>query len=57
MCVNRKKKKQSKMSWRVNQYPSPPTEDYAAFKMNEEKQLARVKEFKQKTDAILQRRK
>ncbi|RUS77823.1 hypothetical protein EGW08_014416 [Elysia chlorotica] len=53
----KKRKKDSKLNWRVNQYPAPPPEDYVAFKMNEEKQLARVKEFKEKTDAILQRRK
>lgn len=55
--VDKRKKKQNKMSWKVNPYPSPPNQDYAAFKMNEEKQLARVKEFKEKTEAILQRRK
>ncbi|XP_012945974.1 leucine-rich repeat-containing protein 27 isoform X2 [Aplysia californica] len=55
--VDKKKKKQSKMSWKVNPYPSPPPQEYAAFRMNEEKQLARVKEFREKTDAILQRRK
>ncbi|GFO13391.1 leucine-rich repeat-containing protein 27-like isoform x2 [Plakobranchus ocellatus] len=53
----KKRKKESKLSWRVNQYPAPPAEDYVAFRMNEEKQLARVREFKEKTDAILQRRK
>ncbi|KAH9505082.1 hypothetical protein Btru_059469 [Bulinus truncatus] len=51
-----KKMKENKMAWRVNHFPSPPTQEYVRFKMNEEKQLARVKEFKEKTDAILQRR-
>lgn len=55
--VDKRKKKMNKMTWKVNPYPSPPPQDYAAFKMNEEKQLARVKEFKEKTDAIIQRRK
>ncbi|XP_013063183.2 leucine-rich repeat-containing protein 27-like isoform X1 [Biomphalaria glabrata] len=52
-----KKKKESKMSWKVNHFPAPPTQDYVRFKMKEEKQVARVKEFKEKTEAILQRRK
>ncbi|CAL1545058.1 unnamed protein product [Lymnaea stagnalis] len=52
-----KKIKENKMSWKVNPYPTPPTQEYVKFKMNEEKQMARVKEFREKTDAILQRRK
>ncbi|XP_059163282.1 leucine-rich repeat-containing protein 27-like isoform X2 [Physella acuta] len=52
-----KQMKESKMAWKVNHFPSPPTQEYVTFKMNEEKQMARVKEFQEKTDAILQRRK
>ncbi|VDI52649.1 leucine-rich repeat-containing protein 27-like isoform X1 [Mytilus edulis] len=47
----------SVLSWKVNPYPEPPPADYVHFKMNEERQLAKVKDFKEKTDAILQRRK
>ncbi|XP_052102134.1 leucine-rich repeat-containing protein 27-like isoform X7 [Mytilus californianus] len=47
----------SVLSWKVNPYPEPPPADYIHFKMNEERQLAKVKDFKEKTDAILQRRK
>lgn len=47
----------SVLSWKVNPFPEPPPQEYIHFKMNEERQLARVKDFKEKTDAILQRRK
>lgn len=54
---SRKKSAASVMNWKVNPYPEPPPEEYANFKMTEERKLAKVKEHKQKTDAIIQRRK
>lgn len=47
----------SVMSWKVNPYPEPPPAEYVNFKMNEERKLAKIKDLKEKTDAILQRRK
>ena len=44
-------------AWKVNPYPEPPPQDYISFKMAQERQMAKVKEKKQKTDSILQRRK
>jgi hypothetical protein len=44
------------MSWKVNPYPEPPAQEYISFKMAEERELAKVKEMKEKTDAILQRK-
>ncbi|XP_052102128.1 leucine-rich repeat-containing protein 27-like isoform X2 [Mytilus californianus] len=55
--VRRQSANNSVLSWKVNPYPEPPPADYIHFKMNEERQLAKVKDFKEKTDAILQRRK
>ncbi|VDI52655.1 Hypothetical predicted protein [Mytilus galloprovincialis] len=55
--VRRQSANNSVLSWKVNPYPEPPPADYVHFKMNEERQLAKVKDFKEKTDAILQRRK
>ncbi|XP_062609001.1 leucine-rich repeat-containing protein 27-like isoform X4 [Saccostrea cucullata] len=55
--ANRKKSASSVLNWRVNPYPEPPPEEYANFKMTEERKLAKVKEHKQKTEAIIQRRK
>ncbi|XP_076436909.1 uncharacterized protein LOC143276282 isoform X2 [Babylonia areolata] len=52
-----RQKPSSVQSWRVNPYPEPPSQEYISFKMAEERQLAKVREMKQKTDAILQRRK
>ncbi|KAL8592142.1 hypothetical protein ACOMHN_033513 [Nucella lapillus] len=52
-----RQKPSSVQSWKVNPYPEPPTQEYISFKMAEERQLAKVREMKQKTDAILQRRK
>ncbi|XP_078310269.1 leucine-rich repeat-containing protein 27-like isoform X6 [Crassostrea virginica] len=54
---SRKKSANSVMNWKVNPYPEPPPEEYANFKMTEERKLAKVKEHKQKTEAIIQRRK
>ncbi|XP_061180067.1 leucine-rich repeat-containing protein 27-like isoform X4 [Saccostrea echinata] len=54
---SRKKSASSVLNWRVNPYPEPPPEEYANFKMTEERKLAKVKEHKQKTEAIIQRRK
>jgi len=45
------------LSWKVNKFPEPPPSEYVTFKMNEERRLAKVKDFKEKTDAIIQRRK
>ncbi|ESO83099.1 hypothetical protein LOTGIDRAFT_236873 [Lottia gigantea] len=56
---NRSKKKsakESKMNWRVNQYPAPPSHDFVDIKMAEERKMAKVKELKERQDAILQRR-
>ncbi|KAK7109701.1 leucine-rich repeat-containing protein 27-like isoform X2 [Littorina saxatilis] len=50
-------KTSSVLSWKVNPYPEPPSHEYLAFKVAEEKQLAKVREMKEKTDTILQRRK
>nr|KAG5687525.1 hypothetical protein BaRGS_034581 [Batillaria attramentaria] len=55
--VNGRRKLSSVQSWKVNPYPEPPPQEYIAFKMQEEKQLAKVREMNEKTDAILQRRK
>ncbi|KAK3589709.1 hypothetical protein CHS0354_021028 [Potamilus streckersoni] len=44
-------------SWKVNQFPEPPPPEYALLKLKEEQKLAKEREFKEKTDAILQRRK
>ncbi|KAK7465170.1 hypothetical protein BaRGS_00037660 [Batillaria attramentaria] len=52
-----RRKLSSVQSWKVNPYPEPPPQEYIAFKMQEEKQLAKVREMNEKTDAILQRRK
>ncbi|XP_078310270.1 uncharacterized protein LOC111134419 isoform X7 [Crassostrea virginica] len=57
MSCSRKKSANSVMNWKVNPYPEPPPEEYANFKMTEERKLAKVKEHKQKTEAIIQRRK
>ena len=46
----------SVLSWKVNHFPEPPSQDYVDFKMNEERKMVKVKELKEKTDAILQRR-
>ncbi|XP_048747713.1 leucine-rich repeat-containing protein 27-like isoform X2 [Ostrea edulis] len=54
---SRKKSANSVMNWKVNPYPEPPSEEYSNFKMTEERRLAKIKEHKQKTDAIIQRRK
>ncbi|KAL5021147.1 hypothetical protein ScPMuIL_000302 [Solemya velum] len=43
-------------SWKVNHFPQPPPAEYVDFKMNEERKLAKVKDLKEKQDAILQRR-
>ena len=48
---------QSIMNWKVNPYPEPPPPEYITEKAKEERHLAKVKELKEKTDAILQRRK
>ena len=47
----------SVLQWKVNPYPEPPGPDYASLRAREERQLAKEKEFKEKTDVILQRRK
>lgn len=47
----------SVLSWKVNPYPEPPPSEYITFKMNEERKIAKVKELREKTDAIIQRRK
>ena len=46
----------SVLGWKVNHFPEPPSQDYIDYKMKEERQVARQKELKEKTDAILQRR-
>ena len=57
-CIARRKSASSSvLDWKVNPYPEPPPEEYVNFKMKEERKLAKVKEHKEKTDAILQRRK
>ncbi|WAR21550.1 hypothetical protein MAR_015524, partial [Mya arenaria] len=48
---------QSVLQWKVNPYPEPPPPDYISLRAREERQLAKEKEFKEKTDVILQRRK
>ncbi|XP_045189207.2 leucine-rich repeat-containing protein 27-like isoform X12 [Mercenaria mercenaria] len=47
----------SVLDWKVNPYPEPPPPDYINQKSKEERLQAKAKEFKEKTDAILQRRK
>ncbi|XP_060599495.1 leucine-rich repeat-containing protein 27-like isoform X10 [Ruditapes philippinarum] len=47
----------SVLDWKVNPYPEPPPPDYVQLRSKEERLQAKEKEFKEKTDAILQRRK
>ena len=47
---------QSVLDWKVNPYPEPPPPQYVSLRSKEERQLAKEKEFKEKTDVILQRR-
>ncbi|KAL4231471.1 hypothetical protein ACF0H5_009048 [Mactra antiquata] len=47
----------SVLDWKVNPYPEPPPPDYISQKTKEERLQAKEREFKEKTDAILQRRK
>ncbi|XP_033756546.1 leucine-rich repeat-containing protein 27-like isoform X4 [Pecten maximus] len=57
-CINRRTSaSNSVLSWKVNPYPEPPPSEYITFKMNEERKIAKVKELREKTDAIIQRRK
>ncbi|OWF51769.1 leucine-rich repeat-containing protein 27-like isoform X3 [Mizuhopecten yessoensis] len=57
-CNNRRTSaSNSVLSWKVNPYPEPPPSEYVTFKMNEERKIAKVKDLREKTDAIIQRRK
>ncbi|XP_052226803.1 leucine-rich repeat-containing protein 27-like isoform X2 [Dreissena polymorpha] len=47
----------SVLDWKVNPYPEPPSADYVSLRAREERQMAKEREFKEKTDIILQRRK
>ncbi|XP_050399386.1 leucine-rich repeat-containing protein 27 isoform X1 [Patella vulgata] len=53
---HKKPVKENVKNWRVNQYPEPPAHDFVDIKMAEERKMAKVKEFKERQDAILQRR-
>ncbi|XP_067657076.1 leucine-rich repeat-containing protein 27-like isoform X4 [Haliotis asinina] len=54
---DRRKSGSSVMSWKVNQYPEPPVPEYVDLRMAEERKAAKIRELKEKQDAILQRRK
>ncbi|XP_052771933.1 leucine-rich repeat-containing protein 27-like isoform X2 [Mya arenaria] len=56
-AVRKPQSAQSVLQWKVNPYPEPPPPDYISLRAREERQLAKEKEFKEKTDVILQRRK
>ncbi|XP_046371501.1 leucine-rich repeat-containing protein 27-like isoform X2 [Haliotis rufescens] len=53
---DRRKSGSSVMSWKVNQYPEPPVPEYVDLRMAEERKAAKIRELKEKQDAILQRR-
>ncbi|XP_071089902.1 leucine-rich repeat-containing protein 27-like isoform X1 [Haliotis cracherodii] len=54
--LERRKSGSSVMSWKVNQYPEPPVPEYVDLRMAEERKAAKIRELKEKQDAILQRR-
>ncbi|KAK6186062.1 hypothetical protein SNE40_008169 [Patella caerulea] len=53
---HKKPVKENVKNWRVNQYPEPPAHDFVDIRMAEERKMAKVKELKERQDAILQRR-
>ena len=53
----KKRKKRQPREYTMSQYPEPPPPDRVEARYREERQLARLREVKEKQDLILQRRK